>query len=215
CPILGSRFEYACQVLPYRTFFAGGRCFIGVTSNEHLRDPCEEIFINSVLGTVPKLAVIDSDELLTALKQSNSFNPKRSYKVAANTDGSQVFMARSQTSGYSYLCESTGKQTCPPGYEPWNGNCYRFFSEPKTFEEAAEICGSISAFSTMAVIEDEPTNRFLASYARSFESSSDDTGSPVWVGQMYVNDQYWADIRNFDANDKISFYQWFTTPNGW
>lgn len=56
-----------------------------------------------------------------------------------------------------------GKETCPPGYEMWKGSCYRFFSDPKPFEEAIEICSQISAFSAMAAVDDESTNRFLAS----------------------------------------------------
>uniref|UniRef100_A0A0M3HP31 C-type lectin domain-containing protein n=1 Tax=Ascaris lumbricoides TaxID=6252 RepID=A0A0M3HP31_ASCLU len=209
-----SEFEYACQVLPYRTFFVGGRCFIAVTSTTPLQNPCGRAFMKRDLSTSPKLAVIDSEELLLALKQSNSFDPKKSYRVSVNTDGSQVFMASHQTSDYNYLCEVGGKETCPPGYEMWKGSCYRFFSDPKPFEEAIEICSQISAFSAMAAVDDESTNRFLASYARSFATSNDGTEDTAWLGEAYVDGGYWADVEDFNANDKISFYRWLSTSKG-
>uniref|UniRef100_A0A915AJH1 C-type lectin domain-containing protein n=1 Tax=Parascaris univalens TaxID=6257 RepID=A0A915AJH1_PARUN len=209
-----SQLEYACQVLPYRTFFVGGRCFIAVTSTIPLQNPCGRAFMKHSLSTSPKLAIIDSEELLLALKQSNSFDPGKSYRVSMNTDGSQVFMARHPTSGYNYLCEVGGKETCPPGYEMWRGSCYRFFGDPKPFEEAIEICSQISAFSSMATIDDESTNRFLANYARSFATSNDGTEDTAWLGEAYVDGGYWADVKDFNANDKISFYRWFSTSNG-
>ncbi|VDK23011.1 unnamed protein product [Anisakis simplex] len=119
------------------------------------------------------MATIDSRDLLVALKQSSVFNPRTSYRVLSNIDGTNVFMSSSQFSrNYNYLCESRGKERCPEGFEMWNGKCYRFFSEKQGFEEAAETCAQISAYSTLASAEDETTNRFLSSTLLSFSLPS-------------------------------------------
>uniref|UniRef100_A0A0M3J9K8 C-type lectin domain-containing protein n=1 Tax=Anisakis simplex TaxID=6269 RepID=A0A0M3J9K8_ANISI len=86
----------------------------------------------------------------------------------ATIDSRDLLVALKQSSVFNVR----GKERCPEGFEMWNGKCYRFFSEKQGFEEAAETCAQISAYSTLASAEDETTNRFLSSTLLSFNLPS-------------------------------------------
>lgn len=50
--------------------------------------------------------------------------------------------------------------TCPDGFTRFNGRCFKFNAQPKTYNEAVDVCEKTGG--TLPVIESDDENRFVA-----------------------------------------------------
>ncbi|KAI8499350.1 hypothetical protein Bbelb_231140 [Branchiostoma belcheri] len=72
---------------------------------------------------------------------------------------------------------------CPEGYTKWHrGTCYKFFSTPKTFSEADQICRKDGG--TLAMPRDDETSSYLHSL-----SKSQGNNYRYWIGLHYQREK--------------------------
>ena len=103
-----------------------------------------------------------------------------------------------------FQCLTVSFAACQSGWRSFNGYCYKFVSEKKSWHASESYCGNVAPANTngnLASIGDDATNMFLSTIS---------SGKQAWIGghQDSENQWSWSDGRNWN------FTYWATNqPN--
>ena len=93
-----------------------------------------------------------------------------------------------------FQCLTVLFTACQSGWRSFNGYCYKFVSEKKSWEASENYCSNIAPANTkgyLASIGDNATNMFLSRMIN---------GKQAWVGGQQDNENQWSwtDGRNWN-----------------